>query len=253
MKNTFFCPLPSVRLFAAVATLCVALYCLSFFSCSANDDSGSLSIVMPSSSPSRSITSENPGGMGLPAGASVDGYVFSVYIRDSNNDEVEKYTGVRPGATLTIDQLRAGKYNIAIRCISLASNIVGFYGTAQADVKGGTENTASVKLAFCTGASCEIHFASSLDSLTDVGDNRIEARATCKNGDSYSILSDYNPTSLTSVEAGKIYDVGPLYFFEPGFTYTLDVTISDTTTGGVLYHVKKSATSTLDGIYFYVD
>ncbi|MBQ1671824.1 MAG: hypothetical protein II070_08530, partial [Treponema sp.] len=165
---------------------------------------------MPSSSPSRSITSENPGGMGLPAGASVDGYVFSVYIRDSNNDEVEKYTGVRPGATLTIDQLRAGKYNIAIRCISLASNIVGFYGTAQADVKGGTENTASVKLAFCTGASCEIHFASSLDSLTDVGDNRIEARATCKNGDSYSILSDYNPTSLTSVEAGKIYDVGPL-------------------------------------------
>ncbi|MBQ3649437.1 MAG: hypothetical protein II957_04460, partial [Treponema sp.] len=118
MKNTFFCPLPSVRRFAAVTTLFVALYCLSFFSCSANDDSGSLSIVMPSSSPSRSITSENPGGMGLPTEAGVDGYVFSVYIRDADNDEVEKYTGVRPGATLTIDQLRAGKYNIAIRCIS---------------------------------------------------------------------------------------------------------------------------------------
>lgn len=252
MKNTFFCPLPSVRRFAAVATLCVALYCLSFFSCSANDDSGSLSIVMPGSSPSRSITSENPGGMGLSAGAVVDGCVFSVYIRDSNNDEVEKYTGVRPGATLTIDQLRAGKYNIAIRCISLLSETVGFYGAAQADVKGGTENTVSIKMEWCTGASCEIHFASSLGSFT-IGDNIIEARATCKNGDSYSILSDYNPTSLTSVEAGKIYDTDTQYFFEPGFTYALDVTISNATAGGVLYHAKKSATATLDGIYFYVD
>ncbi|MBR0476533.1 MAG: hypothetical protein IJJ66_06940 [Treponema sp.] len=191
--------------------------------------------------------------MGLPAGASVDGYVFSVYIRDADNDEVEKYTGVKPGAKLTIDKLRAGTYNIAIRCISLSSGTVGFYGAAQADVKGGTENTVRVKLSFCTGASCEIYFAPSLDSFTNVGDNRIEARATCKNGDSYSILSDYNPTSLISAEAGKIYDVGPLYFFEPGFTYTLDVTISSATAGSVLYHAKKSATATWDGIYFYVD
>jgi hypothetical protein len=249
MKNTFFCPLPSVRRFAAVATLCVALCCPSFFSCSANDDSGSLSIVMPGSSPSRSITSENPSGMGLPAEADVDGCVFSVYIRDANNDEVEKYTGVRPGATLTIDQLRAGTYNIAIRCISLLSETVGFYGAAQADVKGGTENTVGITLKFITSVQRRIIF-------TGVGCEHYtlqDGKITCKNGDFYSFGSSFSMPSLDTLPSGDIvyyFDLSG-YFFEPGFTYSLELSISEN--GDPPFKRKAFATATRGGIYFYVD
>lgn len=250
MKNTFFCPLPSVRRFAAVTTLCVALYCLSFFSCSANDDSGSLSIVMPSSSPSRSITSENPGGMGLPAGAGVDGCVFSVYIRDADNDEVEKYTGVKPGAKLTIDKLRAGTYNIAIRCISLESGVVGFYGAAQADVKGGAENTVGITLKFITSVQRRIIF-------TGVGCEHYtlqDGKITCKNGDFYSFGSSFSTPSLETLpSSGDIvyyFDLSD-YFFEPGFTYSLELSISEN--ADPPFKRKAFATATWDGIYFYVD
>ncbi|MBP5577854.1 MAG: hypothetical protein J6X67_13985 [Treponema sp.] len=246
MKNTFFCPLPSVRLFAGVAAaLCVALCCLSFFSCSANDDSGSLSIVMPGSSPSRSITSENPGGMGLSAGASVDGYVFSVYIRDSNNDEVEKYTGVRPGAKLTIDQLRAGKYNIAIRCISLSSGTVGFYGTAQADVKGGTENTVSIKMEFLNSNSLTVLFHTSVAGGSLSYYTPIRLKATCKNGDSYSIEGYLDPATSWGPNYNYFYTAEHC-FFEPGFTYTINISLYNDSDSELVCTLTRSFTATSD-------
>lgn len=204
---------------------------------------------MPSSSPSRSITSENPGGMGLSAGASVDGCVFSVYIRDADNDEVEKYTGVKPGAKLIIDKLRAGTYNIAIRCISLSSGTVGFYGAAQADVKGGAENTVGITLKFIASVQRRIIFTGEGCEHYTLQDGKI----TCKNGDFYSFGSSLSMPSLDTLPSGDIvyyFDLSD-YFFEPEFTYSLELSISEN--GDSPFKRKAFATATWDGIYFYVD
>ncbi|MBO4386355.1 MAG: hypothetical protein J5817_04975 [Treponema sp.] len=164
-----------------------ALLCLLSVSCSANDDAGSLTIVMPGSSSSRSITSENPNGLGFDSeSVGIDSFTFSVYIRDADNNEVEKYTGIAPGAKLTIDQLRAGTYNIAIRCLN-ASGGVSYYGAAQADVKGGTENSVSIRMQNAGSYHLCLLFKNLLFGLSLSSGNTINGKLTCnKNGDSYT-------------------------------------------------------------------
>ena len=225
---------------AAFASLVLSL---SLFSCAAaDDDTGSLCITMPGSPSARSISSTG-------AVTEEEIMTYSVYIRNSDNVDVEKYTNVPSGTTLTVDQLKAGTYNVAIRGVTIGDDEVECYGLTQAEVKGNTDNTASITLEPYFGG-CSILF---YDSLGLNGDKRINARATCKNGDSYTILEDRQPNELDHSEAGFLYQNEGMYFFEPGFTYTLDVSVYMYGVDSAPYTVKKSAVATSEGIFFTVD
>ncbi|MBP5438832.1 MAG: hypothetical protein J6Y30_12730 [Treponema sp.] len=101
---------PHVKCIAKVFSVLAAAFSLAVISCAANDDSASLTIQMPGSSSSRAISSEGHlADTGWPA------LNYSVYIRDDDNKEIEKYTNVAPGTKLTISALRAGNYKVAIR------------------------------------------------------------------------------------------------------------------------------------------
>lgn len=235
-----------LHILAFAAIVFSGLLCCMLSSCSANDDgSGSLTIAMPAaSSSSRSIASSGPFQRG-----DLAYMTFSVYLRDEDNNEVEKYTGVAQGSTLTIDQLRAGTYNIAIRGID--DGEVRFYGATEAVVKGGTENSAKIVL----GAVEEDNImlfrdTSGIDAYSPL---TLSWVITCKNGDSYM-----SSNQTVELYEGSVSDIlgqrslGPYnYFFEPGFTYNFDISVKFN--GDPYAKFSKSAKATKDGITLIVD
>ena len=235
-----------LQLFAFTAFVFSVLLCCLLTSCSANDDgSGSLTIAMPdASSSSRSIASS-----GSFQREDLAYMTFSVYLRDEDNNEVEKYTGLAQGSTLTIDQLRAGTYNIAIR--GIGDGEVGFYGATEALVKGGTENTARIVME-AVESDNKILFRRSVEEYM-ILDNRVDARITAKNGDAY-FFSDESPASMDFLPDGAYCYEYPLSsdFFEPGFTYTMEVTIYRSGVGTVFYTGTVSAKASKSGITFIV-
>ncbi|HBB14733.1 MAG TPA: hypothetical protein DCZ76_10740 [Treponema sp.] len=231
-----------LHILAFAAIVFSGLLCCLLSSCSANDDgSGSLTIAMPAaSSSSRSIASSGPFQR-----EDLAYMTFSVYLRDEDNNEVEKYTGLAQGSTLTIDQLRAGTYNIAIRGID--DGEVRFYGATEAVVKGGTENTARIVME-AVEADNEIFFKNT-SGIDASGIFTTTVRITCKNGDSYLI---------SGLGLELYYDDGCSckasltdYFFEPGFSYTFELSVS--MNGDPPYHLcTKSAKASKGGITFIV-
>lgn len=235
-----------LHILAFAAIVFSGLLCCLLSSCSANDDgSGSLTIAMPAaSSSSRSIASSGPFQR-----EDLAYMTFSVYLRDEDNNEVEKYTGVAQGSTLTIDQLRAGTYNIAIRGIEDGG--VMFYGATEALVKGGTENTARIVME-AVEADNKILFRRSVEGSMSP-DDRVDARITAKNGDTY-FFSDESPASMDFLPDGAYCYEYPLSsdFFEPGFTYTMEVTIYRYGVGTVFYTGTVSAKASKSGVTFIV-
>jgi hypothetical protein len=191
---------------------------------------------MPGSSSSRAISSEGH----LEASDAPD-LNFSVYIRDSDNEEVEKYTNVAPGTKLTISALRAGNYKVAIRGITGGS--VMFYGAADALVQGGVENTVGIKLEGVNQDDSKIRFT----DPTAVHWDLVNAKITCKNGDFYNNISG----SLSTDPDGAYFDLSS-YFFEPNFDYTIEITVVNAMDSST-HHFKTSATATKNGIVFTVN
>ncbi|MBR0124068.1 MAG: hypothetical protein IJM03_01860 [Treponema sp.] len=227
---------PPVRCIVKIFSVFAAAFSLAFISCAANDDSASLTIQMPGSSSSRAISSEGH----LEA---LDNFNFSVYIRDSDNEEVEKYTNVAPGTKLTISALRPGSYKVAIRGITGGS--VMLYGAADAVVQGGVENTVGIKLEGVNQDDSKIRFT----DPTAVHWDLVNAKITCKNGDFYNNISGSLPTDPD----GAYFDLSP-YFFEPNFDYTIEITVNDSTVPVTThYHFTSSATATKNGIVFTVN
>lgn len=231
-----------VRCIAKIFSVFAAAFSLAFISCAANDDSASLTIQMPGSSSSRAISSEGH----LEA---LDNFNFSVYIRDSDNEEVEKYTNVAPGTKLTISALRPGSYKVAIRGITGGS--VMLYGAADALVQGGVENTVGIKLEEVNHNGIIECFPPDLEmcSMTGV--------ITGENGDSYAISGGFNMVDIDDPEPHVPEGCNYYYeltncFFEPGFTYKM--TLSIYYDYGDLYgKYIDSATATKNGIVFTVN
>ncbi|MBR6144471.1 MAG: hypothetical protein IKQ23_09315 [Treponema sp.] len=234
---------PTVRCIAKIFSVFAAAFSLAVISCAANDDSASLTIQMPGSSSSRAISSEGH----LEA---LDNFNFSVYIRDSDNEEVEKYTNVAPGTKLTISALRAGNYKVAIRGIAWGS--VMFYGAADAVVQGGVENTVGIKLEEFDGTKViDIDTSTGVDQFST-----IDVKISCKNGDSWtlnggSVSSDFGSGSPSGSGFQYYYELDS-YFFEPGFTYNIQVSVYSQTLD-LLGKYTSSATATKDGIVFTVN
>ncbi|MBR4248256.1 MAG: hypothetical protein IKQ13_14860 [Treponema sp.] len=228
---------PTVRCIAKIFSVFVAAFSLAFISCAANDDSASLTIQMPGSSSSRAISSE---GHLLGEEAELE-LNYSVYIRDSDNEEVEKYTNVAPGTKLTISALRAGNYKVAIRGIAWGS--VMFYGAADAVVQGGVENTVGIQLEGVNQDDSKIRFT----DPTAVHWDLVNAKITCKNGDFYNNISG----SLSTDPDGAYFDLSS-YFFEPNFDYTIEITVVNAMDSST-HHFKTSATATKNGIVFTVN
>ncbi|MBP5438901.1 MAG: hypothetical protein J6Y30_13075 [Treponema sp.] len=174
---------------------------------------------------------------------------FSVYIRDEDNNEVEKYTGLAQGSTLTIDQLRAGTYNIAIRGID--DGEVKFYGATEAVVRGGTENSAKIVLGDVEEDSIMLfRDTSGIDAYSAFNLSWV---ITCKNGDSYM-----SSNQTVELYEGSVSDIdgqrslGPYnYFFEPGFTYNFDISVKFN--GDPYAKFSKSAKASKNGITIIVD
>ena len=231
---------PPVRCIVKIFSVFAAAFSLAFISCAANDDSASLTIQMPGSSSSRAISSE-----GHLEAMDVPDLNFSVYIRDSDNEEVEKYTNVAPGTKLTISALRAGNYKVAIRGITEGS--VMFYGAADAFVQGGVENTVSIKLEEDNNDGLLVLPP---DNLQMGG--TITGRIKCENGDSYSVNTSniqWFGTVTDSPTGYQCYSVFESYFFEPGFTYKIEISV-DRDYDSFHYQSSTSATATKDGIVF---
>ena len=229
---------PTVRCIAKIFSVFAAAFSLAFISCAANDDSASLTIQMPGSSSSRAISSEGH----LLEGDELE-LTYSVYIRDSDNEEVEKYTNVAPGTKLTISALRAGNYKVAIRGNEQTAEIgtlVQMYGSADAVVQGGVENTVDIKLEEVNYDNCKIVFTNSSAVHWDL----VNAKITCKNGDFYNNISG----SLSTDPDETYFDLSP-YFFEPNFDYTIEITAVSAFDSST-HHFKTSATATKDGIVF---
>lgn len=236
---------PPVRCIAKIFSVFAAAFSLAVISCAANDDSASLTIQMPGSSSSRAISSEGH----LLEGDELE-LTYSVYIRDSDNEEVEKYTNVAPGTKLTISALRAGNYKVAIRGIAWGS--VMFYGAADAVVQGGVENTVGIKLEEFDGTKViDIDTSTGVDQFST-----IDVKISCKNGDSWtlnggSVSSDFGSGSPSGSGFQYYYELDS-YFFEPGFTYNIQVSVYSQTLD-LLGKYTSSATATKNGIVFTVN
>lgn len=238
-----------VRCIAKIFSVFAAAFSLAVISCAANDDSASLTIQMPGSSSSRAISSEGH----LLGGVSDLELNYSVYIRDSDNEEVEKYTNVAPGTKLTISALRAGNYKVAIRGNEQTAEIgtlVRLYGSADAVVQGGVENTVDIKLEEVNHNGIIECFPPDLEmcSMTGV--------ITGENGDSYAISGGFTMVDIDDpephVSEGCNYycDLANC-FFEPGFTYKMAISIYQDF-GDLYGKYTDSATATKDGIVFTV-
>lgn len=234
---------PPVRCIVKIFSVFAAAFSLAFISCAANDDSASLTIQMPGSSSSRAISSEGH----LEAMDAPD-LNFSVYIRDSDNEEVEKYTNVAPGTKLTISALRPGSYKVAIRGITGGS--VMLYGAADAVVQGGVENTVDIKLEEVNHNGIIEFFPMDLENCTMTG------VITGENGDSYTISGGFNMVDIDDLEPHvsegcNYYCDLANCFFEPGFTYKMAISIYQDF-GDLYGKYTDSATATKDGIVFTV-
>ncbi|HBB13563.1 MAG TPA: hypothetical protein DCZ76_04715 [Treponema sp.] len=213
------------------------LFSLSILSCSAKDDSGTLVISMPDSSAARSLSSTGSLGEDFSGG---DPKVYTVAVRDRDNKDVEVFKNVKPGSVLTITELMPGTYNVAIRMIMAGSDDVIYYGATEAVVKGGTENAAHIKMDSAINCcNCRIKFDLPGPDIQD-----FTAIITCENGDHYYISGGFPEDDD---EGGSHYDTNS-YFFEPGFSYTLLLSISlDDDWSGPF---KRSAKATKNGIVF---
>jgi hypothetical protein len=240
----------------ALAAIASTLVSFAFLSCSLSQgEKGSLCIKMPGSVSSRAITST--GTLTPPEGTPLENMSFSVYIRNSDNEEVEKFTKIAPGSTLTISELNAGTYNVAIRAIvsylTVDDSSVAFYGTKEVAVYGGTENTASISLSDASDYyRCILAFKS--ESFPTMA--FISSKMAGSNGDSDAINTaevigaTTSATTPFGTPCSGYYEI--LYhFFEPGFTYTIEVTFDDESSPPV--HYKGSATATKEGIQFLID
>lgn len=234
---------PPVRCIVKIFSVFAAAFSLAFISCAANDDSASLTIQMPGSSSSRAISSEGH----LEAMDAPD-LNFSVYIRNSDNEEVEKYTNVAPGTKLTISALRAGNYKVAIRGIAWGS--VMFYGAADAVVQGGVENTVGIQLEEVNRYAL-IGLPSDTSQMIDL----ITGKITCENGDSYDVNTPsfqwYDSADASPTEFA-VYTELSTFFFEPGFTYDFKISIIFNN-GTPTKNFTGSATATKDGIVVTVN
>lgn len=235
---------PPVRCIVKIFSVFAAAFSLAFISCAANDDSASLTIQMPGSSSSRAISSE---GHLLGEGAELE-LNYSVYIRNSDNEEVEKYTNVAPGTKLTISALRPGSYKVAIRGIAWGS--VMFYGAADAVVQGGVENTVGIQLEEVNRYAL-IGLPSDTSQMIDL----ITGKITCENGDSYDVNTPsfqwYDSADASPTEFA-VYTELSTFFFEPGFTYDFKISIIFNN-GTPTKNFTSSATATKDGIVVTVN
>lgn len=234
---------PTVRCIAKIFSVFAAAFSLAVISCAANDDSASLTIQMPGSSSSRAISSEGH----LLEGDELE-LTYSVYIRDSDNEEVEKYTNVAPGTKLTISALRAGNYKVAIRGIAWGS--VMFYGAADAVVQGGVENTVGIQLEEVNRYAL-IGFPSDTSQMIDL----ITGKITCENGDSYDVNTtsfQWYGSAAASPTEFAVYTELSTFFFEPGFTYNLKISLTFND-GTPTKSFTGSATATKNGIVFTVN
>lgn len=240
----------------ALAAIASTLVSFVFLSCSLSQgEKGSLCIKMPGSVSSRTISST--GTLTAPEGTPLENMTFSVYIRNSDNEEVEKFTNIAPGSTLTISELDAGTYNVAIRAIvsyvTVEGAFVDFYGTSEVAVYGGTENTASIRLSDASDCyRCILAF--NRETFPTMA--FISSKMAGSNGDSDAsnteevIEATSSATTPFGTPCSGYYEIF-YYFFEPGFTYTIEVTFDDESSPPV--HYKGSATATKEGIQFLID
>lgn len=230
---------PPRHLFSKINWLLVSfILSIALSSCSAKDDSGSLIISMPNSSAARSLSSSGSLGDDYVGG---DTKVYTVAVRDKDNNDIEVFKNVTPGSVLTITDLMPGTYNVAIRMAILgSSSSVLYYGATEVFVRGGTENTAHITMASASPYQhCRINFPNE-DSTTIDSMNIV---FTCKNGDTYSASGSVEDDD----EGGSFYEIFD-YFFEPGFTYTASISIyfDDNWSGPF----KRTARATKNGIVF---
>lgn len=240
----------------ALAAIVSTIVSFAFLSCSLSQgEKGSLCIKMPGSVSSRTISST--GTLTAPEGTPLENMTFSVYIRNSDNEEVEKFTNIAPGSTLTISELDAGTYNVAIRAIvsyvTVEGAFVDFYGTSEVAVYGGTENTASIRLSDSSNCyRCILAF--NRETFPTMA--FISSKMAGSNGDSDAsnteevIEATSSATTPFGTPCSGYYEIF-YYFFEPGFTYTIEVTFDDESSPPV--HYKGSATATKEGIQFLID
>lgn len=240
----------------ALAAIASTIVSFAFLSCSLSQgEKGSLCIKMPGPATSRAITST--GTLTAPEGTPLENMTFSVYIRNSDNEEVEKFTNIAPGSTLTISELDAGTYNVAIRAIvsyvTVEGAFVDFYGTSEVAVYGGTENTASIRLSDSSNCyRCILAF--NRETFPTMA--FISSKMAGSNGDSDAsnteevIEATSSATTPFGTPCSGYYEIF-YHFFEPGFTYTIEVTFDDGSTEPV--HYKGSATATKEGIQFLID
>ncbi|MBP5575732.1 MAG: hypothetical protein J6X67_03090 [Treponema sp.] len=193
---------------------------------------------MPDSSAARSLSSTGSLGEDFSGG---DTTVYTVALRDKDNNDIEVFKNVTPGSVLTITDLMPGRYNIAIRmAIVGAASSVQYYGATEATVKGGTENAAHIKMDSASNCcNCRIKFDQPGPDIQD-----FTAIITCENGDHYYISGGFPEDDD---EGGSYYDTNS-YFFEPGFSYTLLLSIS--LDGDWSGPFKRSAKATKNGIVF---
>lgn len=240
----------------ALAAIASTLVSFAFLSCSLSQgEKGSLCIKMPGSATSRTISST--GTLTPPGDTPLENMSFSVYIRNSDNEEVEKFTNIAPGATLTISELDAGTYNVAIRAIvsyvTVEGAFVDFYGTSEVAVYGGTENTASISLSDASNCyRCILAF--NRETFPTMA--FISSKMAGSNGDSDAsnteevIEAISSATTPFGTPCSGYYEIF-YHFFEPGFKYTIEVTFDDESSPPI--HYKGSATATKEGIQFLID
>lgn len=231
---------PPRHLFSKINWLLASfILSIALASCSAKDDSGSLIISMPDSSAARSLSSSGSLGDDYVGGG--DTTVYTVAVRDKDNNDIEVFKNVIPGSVLTITDLMPGTYNVAIRMAILgSSSSVLYYGATEAFVRGGTENTAHIKMDSASNCcNCRIKFDQPGSYIQE-----FTAIITCENGDHYYISGEFPDDDD---EGGSYYDTTS-YFFEPGFSYTL--LLSTYFDGDLSGPFKRSAKATKNGIVF---
>ena len=176
---------PPHHLFSKINWLLASfILSIALASCSAKDDSGSLIISMPDSSAARSLSSSGSLGDDYVGG---DTKVYTVAVRDKDNNDIEVFKNVTPGSVLTITDLMPGTYNVAIRMIMTGSDNVIYYGATEAVVKGGTENVAHIKMDSASNCcNCRIKFDQPSPDIQN-----FTAIITCENGDHYYISGGF--------------------------------------------------------------
>lgn len=195
-------PLPNVRSLSFLAL--VFSLTLFVFSCSniPQDESGSVSVRLPSSS-SRSVSSSSA--LNIPSGIST----YTVAVRDSDNEEVQKEKGIAPGSVVVVDKLRAGKYTAAIRALDESANVI-YYGCSTATVK--PKEDTEVPITMYAPSQKYINLTLSNTAFQSSVSKIIITAKGKQNGDSYT----QELSSLTGASAQALSG-----FYEPGIKYQI--------------------------------